>query len=178
MRGRSSTGYRRTPKVVEIEAEFDMLFPDVLRGFAADGLNRTQTAAVLEYDRATFYRKLSSMERAGVVIDWPCPYASRQTAEYPRTPAQRAASLRNLTKRNVETIKHWGKERKVNATLIENAAALRKKRLPWSTIAFQLGVNITTLFRARRKFDMADPVGNELARKAQKDYADRFRYEK
>lgn len=171
MRGKAASGYRKSAKMKEVESEFGMPFHDVLAGFAADGNNRSQTAAILEYDRGAFYRKLQALDKAGYAINWPDGYATRQTPKYPKTPAQQAASAANLKTVNPTNRRPWGKELKVTESLARDAAALRATHLTWRVIANRLGVDISSLTRARKKFNTPDPVGTELIRQAQHKFS-------
>lgn len=170
MRGKAASGYRKSAKIKTIEQEFDMPFHDVLAGFASDGHNRSQTAAILEYDRASFYRKLQALDKAGHKINWPDGYATRTKPEYPNTPAQQAANASNLKRVDPENRKPWGNNVKVNPTLLSKAVALRSEGRTWLSVAHKLGVHVSTLTRGRARHKTPDPLGAELVRQAQKKF--------
>ena len=174
MKGRAARGYRVTPKIREIEDEFNQPFPDVLAGFAADGCNITFTAEVLGFDRASLYRKLQTMRRMGIGIEWPDRYASRRTPDYPNTPAQQAARLVNLTKRDPSNLAPWGNPRKATREMVERAVQMRvEQRLTWRQVARRMGVDDSTLRKARTKYNIADPLGDVFIRAAQHDFTHR-----
>lgn len=170
MRGKAARGYRLTPKIREIEVEFDMTFPEVLAGFAADGLNKNQTAAVLEFDRATFYRRVSGLEAHGYVINWPCGYATRAKPHYPNTPAQQAANRANLQRVDKANVRPWGNATKATAAMMQRAVELRREGNSWHSIAYTLGIDISTLRRARKKYNTPDPLGDVLVKAAQRAF--------
>lgn len=170
MKGKAASGYRKSAKIKAVEQEFGMPFHEVLAGFAADGNNRSQTAAILEYDRASFYRKLQALDKAGYKIDWPCGYATRAKPEYPNTPAQQAASAANLKRVAPENRKPWGNDIKVSPALLEKAVALRTEGRTWRSIAHRLGVDVSSLRRGRVRHKTPDPAGNTLVRQAQKNF--------
>jgi hypothetical protein len=173
MRGRSNKGYRRSKKIQAIEGEFDMTFPEVLAGFAADGLNKNQTAAVLEFDRATFYRRVRDLEARGYVIDWPCGYATRAKPHYPNTPAQQAANRANLQRVNKDNARPWGNATKATAAMMQRAVELRRVGNSWHSVAYALGIDISTLRRARKKHNTPDPLGDVLIEAAQRAFTNR-----
>lgn len=170
MRGQTASGYRKSAKIKAIELEYDLPFHEVLAGFAADGNNRNQTAAILEYDRASFYRKLQALDKAGHKIDWPCGYATRAKPEYPNTPAQQAANTANLKRVAPENRKPWGNEIKVSPALLDKATTLRAEGRTWRSVAHKLGVDISTLARGRNRHKTPDPLSNDLVRQAQKKF--------
>lgn len=170
MRGKAASGYRKSAKIKAVEHEFDMPFHDVLAGFAADGHNRSQTAAILEYDRASFYRKLQALNKAGYKIAWPDGYATRDKPEYPNTLAQQAASAANLARVAPENRKPWGNDIKVSPALLDKAVALRSEGRTWRSVAHNLGVDVSSLRRGRVRHKTPDPVGDMLVRQAQKKF--------
>lgn len=173
MRGRPNNGYRRSQKMQDIEAEYQMSFHEVLAGFAADGCNQSMTAAILDYDRGSFYRKIKSLERVGITIGWPCPYKTRAKYDYPNTPAQQAASLRNLQQRDPANAKPWGNEVKLTEAVVQQAAQLRAEhQLTWPQVAHRLGVAVSSLFRAREKYGVADPLGDVLVKQARRKFTE------
>lgn len=171
MRGKAASGYRKSAKIKAIEREFDMPFHDVLAGFAADGNNRNQTAAILEYDRASFYRKLQVLTKAGYTINWPDGYATRAKPEYPNTEAQQAARIANLKHIAPENRKPWGNDIKVSPALLDKAVTLRAEGRTWRSVAHKLGVDISTLTRGRNRYKTPDPLGNDLVRQSQKKFS-------
>ena len=170
MRGKAARGYRKSAKIKAIEQEFDMPFHDVLAGFAADGHNRNQTAAILEYDRASFYRKLQALSKAGYAIDWPDGYATRTKPEYPNTPAQQAARAANLKRVAPQNRKPWGNDIKVSPALLDKAVTLRTEGITWRSVAHKLGVDVSSLRRGRIRHKTPDPIGNALVCQAQKKF--------
>lgn len=57
--------------------------------------------------------------------------------------------------------------------IMYRATVLRAERLSWRAIAVRLGVDPSTLARARRKHPMPDPLGTELKRAAQRAFTQR-----
>ena len=166
MRGRHPRGYRRTPRVIALEEEFGEPLPAIIAGFAADGMTIATTAGALGYDNAHFYRLRKGLERAGYVYTWRDPY-DREPPVYPNTPAQQTASTKALEKARVGSAERWATDSKGTPELVARAAVLRAERLTWRVIAGRLGVDYTTLARARRKYPTPDPMGTELKRAAQ-----------
>lgn len=171
MRGKSAKGYRRSDKVAALEAEYDLTFPEIIAGFASDGLNRSQVAAVLEYDRATFYRRLKALEAAGHTFAWPDPIASRDRPPQARTPARVAACQANWAKMRANNAAYWETHRRGTHALAAEAHGLRLQGLSWNKIAARLQVDVSTLRRARARYKVPDPLGNQLKRAAQRKFS-------
>lgn len=171
MRGRPTKGYRRSDKVAAIEAEFDMTFPEVIAGFVQDGYNRSQVASILDFDRATFHRKLKGLQAAGVTFNWPDPYASRDQVPQERTPARVRATSANLQRAHAGNAAYWEANRRGTQELATKAVELRQQGLSWIAVATRLGVDVGTLRRARTKYQTPDPLGNKLKRAAQRKFS-------
>ena len=172
MRGRHPRGYRRTPRVIALEEEFGEPLPAIIAGFAADGMTIATTAGALGYDDAHFYRLRKGLERVGHVYTWRDPY-DREPPAYPNTHAQQAARTKALEKARVGSAERWATDVKGTPELVARAAVLRAERLTWRVIAGRLGVDYTTLARARRKYPMSDPLGAELKQAAQRAFTQR-----
>jgi hypothetical protein len=172
MRGRHPRGYRRTPKVIALEQEFGEPLPDIIAGFAADGMTIATTAGALGYDNTHFYRLRKGLARAGHVYTWRDPY-DREPPVYPNTPAQQAARDKALEQARVGSAARWATDAKGTPELVARATVLRAERLSWRAIAVRLGVDPSTLARARRKYPTPDPLGAELKRAAQRAFTQR-----
>lgn len=170
-RGSSPLGYRRTPRVVAIEGEYMMSFPDVIRAFISDGCNRSMVAGILEYDRRDFWKRLQTMARAGLTFDWPDGIATRSRPPKVNSEAQRAASIANLEKARAANAEYWRLHRTANHTLATAAYALRMKNLSWREVAMRLNVDPSTLSRARKRYKIHDPLGWKLKVAAQKKFS-------
>lgn len=173
MRGRHPRGYRRTPRVIALEEEFGEPLPAIIAGFAADGMTIATTAGALGYDNSHFYKLRKSLERAGHVYTWRDPYDRDAPPGYAHTPARVEARTKALEKARVGSAERWATDAKGTPELIARAAVLRAERLTWRVIAGRLGVDYTTLARARRKHPMPDPQGTELKRAAQRAFTQR-----
>lgn len=172
MRGRHPRGYRRTPRVIALEQEFGEPLPAIIAGFAADGMTIATTAGALGYDSASFYRLRKGLERAGHVYAWRDPY-DREPPTYPNTPAQQASRAKALEKARKGSAERWATDAKGTPELVARATALRAERLSWRAVAVRLGVDPSTLARARRKYPTPDPLGAELKRAAQRAFTQR-----
>ena len=172
MRGRHPRGYRRTPRVIALEQEFGEPLPAIIAGFAADGMTIATTAGALGYDNAHFYRLRKGLARAGHVYTWRDPY-DRDAPAYPNTHAQQAARTKALEKAHVGRAERWATDAKGTPELVARATVLRAERLSWRAIAVRLGVDPSTLARARRKYPTPDPLGAELKRAAQRAFTQR-----
>lgn len=166
MRGRPAIGYRRTPKIIALEAEFDLTFPEIIAGFVSDGMNKDQTAAVLDIDPKELRRKLKGLAIAGITFDWPNGMVTRIRDPYPRTEAQLQAQQANLELMLAKT----GNRRKVHPDLVPLITNLRQQKKTWHTIARELNVNVSTLRRNRRSFEIPDPIDNALQKEAWRKY--------
>ena len=173
MRGRHPRGYRRTPRVIALEEEFGEPLPAIIAGFAADGMTIATTAGALGYDNAHFYRLRKGLERAGHVYTWRDPYDRDSPPSYAHTPARVEARTKALEKARVGSAKRWATDAKGTPELVARATALRAERLSWRAVAVRLGVDPSTLARARRKHPMPDPLGTELKRSAQRAFTQR-----
>lgn len=173
MRGRHPRGYRRTPRVIALEEEFGEPLPAIIAGFAADGMTITTTAGALGYDDAHFYRLRKGLERAGHVYTWRDPYDRDAPPVYPNTPAQQVARTKALEQARKGSTERWATDAKGTPELVARATALRAERLSWRAIAVRLGVDPSTMARARRKYPMPDPLGAELKRAAQRAFTQR-----
>lgn len=171
MKGRPTKGYRRSAKIAALEAEYDLTFPEIIAGFAGDGLNRSQVAGVLEFDRATFYRKLKGLEAAGITFAWPDPIASRDRPPQERTPARVAATQANWAKFRANNAAYWDAHRRGTHEVAAQAHSLRLQGLSWGKIAARLQIDIGTLRRARARYKVPDPLGNQLKRAAQRQFS-------
>lgn len=147
-----------------------MPFPEVIRGFVEDGLNKSQVGDILGFERGDFYRKLKGLSRAGIDFDWPDPYDSRWTVEYRATPARLQAREAALAKARLGVAERWDRERKGTAALSSEAAKIRASGVSWLVVASRLGVAPSTLLRARKQHPIHDPVGNRLVREAQRKF--------
>ncbi len=67
----------------------------------------------------------------------------------------------------------WATDAKGTLELVARATVLRAERLSWRAIAVRLGVDPSTLARARRKHPMPDPLGAELKRAEQRAFTQR-----
>lgn len=94
MRGRPTTGWRRTAQVRAVELEFGLPFWKVVEGFAMDGLGRAETGRVLGWEGESFRRLL---RRHDPGIPWPDPYrtAGYLSKRYEFTPARVAQARLN-----------------------------------------------------------------------------------
>ena len=173
MRGRHPRGYRRTPRVIALEEELGEPLPAIIAGFAADGMTIATTAGALGYDNAHFYRLRRGLARAGHVYTWRDPYDRDTPPVYPNTPAQQTARTKALEQARVGSAERWATDAKGTPELVARAAVLRAERLTWRVIAGRLGVDYTTLARARRKYPVPDPLGAELKRAAQRAFTQR-----
>ena len=173
MRGRHPRGYRRTPRVIALEEEFGEPLPAIIAGFAADGMTIATTAGALGYDNAHFYRLRKGLERAGYVYTWRDPSDRDAPPGYVHTPARVEARTKALEQARVGSAERWATDAKGTPELVARAAVLRAERLTWRVIAGRLGVDYTTLARARRKYPMPDPLGTELKRAAQRAFTQR-----
>ena len=173
MRGRHPRGYRRTPRVIALEEDFGEPLPAIIAGFAADGMTIATTAGALGYDDAHFYRLRKGLERAGHVYTWRDPYDRDAPPGYAHTPARIEARTKALEQARKGSIERWATDAKGTPELVARAAVLRAERLTWRVIAGRLGVDYTTLARARRKYPMPDPLGTELKRAAQRAFTQR-----
>ena len=163
MRGRPLKGYRRTPIVIEIENEFDQPYLDVVRGFAEDGHNKNQTAAILGIPNKTFYHQLKSLRRLGIEFNWPNGNATRYQPHYPRTEKQKMANLENLKNAT-------GPKFKLDDADAAKIVELRTEGLTWESIAYRMGVDQATLVRARRRFGIVDPLQNRLQKRGHRNF--------
>jgi len=172
MRGRHPRGYRRTPRVIALEEEFGEPLPAIIAGFAADGMTIATTAGALGYDNSHFYRLRKGLARAGHVYTWRDPY-DREPSVYPNTPAQQAARTKALEQARKGNAARWATDAKGTPELVARATVLRAERLSWRAVAVRLGVDPSTLARARRKHPTPDPLGTELKRAAQRAFTQR-----
>ena len=173
MRGRHPRGYRRTPKVIALEQEFGEPLPDIIAGFAADGMTIATTAGALGYDNAHFYRLRIGLARAGHVYTWRDPYDRDAPPGYAHTPARIEARTKALEQARKGSTERWATDAKGTPELVARATVLRTERLSWRAIAVRLGVDPSTLARARRKYPVPDPLGTELKRAAQRAFTQR-----
>ena len=172
MRGRHPRGYRRTPRVVALVQECGEPLPTIIAGFAADGMTIATTAGALGYDDSSFRKLRKGLARAGHVYTWRDPY-DREPPTYPNTSAQQAARTKALELAHAGSKAYWATHAKGTPELVAQATALRAERLSWRAIAVRLGVDPSTLARARRKHPMPDPLGAELKRAAQRAFTQR-----
>ena len=83
------------------------------------------------------------------------------------------ARIRALEKARKGSTERWATDAKGTPELVAKATALRAERLSWRAVAVRLGVDPSTLARARRKHPTPDPLGTELKRAAQRAFTQR-----
>lgn len=155
-------------KIDEIEAEYGQPFDEVLRGFALDGCNRAFTAQCLGVSYGWLYHQLEKFESVGVRFNWPCPYASRNTEVRPRTDAQIKAFREVIAPKAKEgAIRYWQENRIINREKMVHVMELRKAGFTWRKVADTMGVDLSVLYRERKRQQVIDPIGNRLQRSTQ-----------
>lgn len=95
MRGRPTTGWRRTAQVRAVEQEFGLPFWKVVEGFARDGLGRADTGRVLGWEGEAFRRMLRRHD-PGITWPDPCQTVSYQQKRYEFTPARERQARLNF----------------------------------------------------------------------------------
>lgn len=147
--------WRRDVKMAEIAAEFGEPFLDVVRGFAAAGHSRSDTAAILEVNRDTFFRWIKALSAAGIDFPWPAKgysVAFKQAVPLRLTPRFYEAARANCALAREATLRRWEKEKKATPEAARRAEQMHSNGMTYREIAKHLGMDLTTLSRARKQY--------------------------
>jgi hypothetical protein len=156
-------------RITAAEQEYGEPFADILAGFAADGCNLSVTSGALDIPYESFRRLLKELAELGVVIDWPCPYKSRQPTEFVMTERRLESNRRTVKIAHAASMIHWRKQPLGTRESFEQVVKMRNDEcLTWATIAARLGVDLSTVMRARKRYVVPDPLGKTLQVNARK----------
>lgn len=156
-------------RLLAIEKEFAQPWREVIDGFAADGYNKSVTAGALDIPANSFYKMLQRLSADGITFDWPCPYKSWDRPKIPATSKQIDAARANIKLAWEASMIHWRNQPLGTREGFEQVVKMRNDEcLTWARIAERLGVDLSTVMRARKRYGVMDPLGKTLQRNARK----------
>ena len=156
-------------RLLAIEQEFAQPWREVIAGFAADGYNKAVTAGALDIPADSFYKMLARLAEIGITFDWPCPYKSWDRPPKPHTERQIETARENLLRAQEAAREYWRTKPLGTREGFEQVVKMRNDEcLTWARIAERLGVDLSTVMRARKRYGVPDPLGKTLQRNARK----------
>lgn len=156
-------------RLLAIDEEFGQPWREVIAGFAADGNNKFVTAGALDIPANSFYKLLQRLASQGITFNWPCPYKSWDRPKIPPTERQIDQARVNLKKATEANREYWRKQPLGTREGFEQVVKMRNDEcLTWARIAERLGVDLSTVMRARKRYGVPDPLGKTLQRNARK----------